>query len=64
MTEEGSKLAKLIKKAITDLELTTSEYQEILAQANADGMIDPDEKMLLAQLHQMIANGTIDRVPG
>ena len=64
MTEEGSKLAKLIKKAIDDLELTTTEYEEILAQANADGMIDADEEKLLRQLHQMVADGTVDRVPG
>ncbi len=64
MTEEGSKLAKLIKKAIDDLELTTTEYEGILAQANADGMIDADEEKLLRQLQQMVADGTVDRVPG
>ncbi len=64
MTDEGSKLSKLIKKALDDLELTTTEYQEILAQANSDGMIDPDEQKLLQQLQQMLANGTITRVPG
>ena len=64
MTEEGSKLAKLIKKAIDDLELTTAEYEEILAQANADGVVDPDEERLLRQLQQMVADGTVDRVPG
>ncbi|MCP4678521.1 MAG: hypothetical protein GY854_24030 [Deltaproteobacteria bacterium] len=64
MTEEGSKLKKLIKKAIDDLELTTTEYEEILTQANADGMIDADEEKLLRQLQQMVADGTVDRVPG
>ncbi len=64
MTDEGSKLSKLIKKAIDDLELTTTEYQEILQQAHADGAIDRDEEILLKQLQQMIADGTVTRVPG
>ena len=61
---EGKKLAVLIKKAIDDLELTTTEYQEILAQANADGVIDGEEQKLLQQLQQMVADGTVKRVPG
>ncbi len=61
---EGGKLAKLIKKAIDDLEVSTTEWQEIMAQANEDGVIDGEEQRLLKQLHEMIANGTIKRVPG
>ena len=63
-TDEGHKLEKLIKKAIADLELTTSEYEEILAQAHADGQTDPDEANLLHQLQQLIADGAVKRVPG
>lgn len=63
-TQEGEKLADLIKKAINDLEVSTTEYQEILTQANADGVIDPDEQRMLQQLQQMIADGTVKRVPG
>jgi hypothetical protein len=60
----SEKLANLIKKAMEDLEITASEYQEILNQANADGHIDPGEEKLLQQLQALIANGTITRVPG
>ncbi len=61
---EGHKLAEIIHKAIDDHELTTTEYQEILAQANADGHIDAEEQLLLRELQEMIANGTVKRVPG
>ena len=61
---EGTKLAKLIKKALSDLELTTAEYEEILTQANADGVIDGEEQTMLQQLNAMLADGTIKRVPG
>lgn len=57
-------LANLIKKAIDDLELTTTEYQAILAQAHDDGSVSSEEQQLLKQLHEMIANGTVKRVPG
>ena len=63
-TEEGAKLQKLIKKAIDDLELTTAEYEEILAQVHADGVVDDEEQRMLDQLQELIANGTVKRVPG
>lgn len=64
MTTEGEKLAVLIKKAIEDCELTTTEYNQILAQANADQVLDDDEKALLTQLQDMLSNGMVKRVPG
>lgn len=63
-TTEGTKLAELIKKAIDDLELTTTEYETILREAGKDKVIDAHEKQLLSQLQEMIANGTVKRVPG
>ena len=63
MTNEGTKLADLIKKALQDLEITTAEYNSILAQAEADGTVDAEEQRLLKQLNDMIANGTLKRVP-
>jgi uncharacterized protein YutE (UPF0331/DUF86 family) len=60
----GEKLYDLIKKAIDDLELTTSEYQAILEQANEDGIIDSEEQRLLKQLNAMLADGTVKRTPG
>ncbi len=62
--ETGGKLAEMIKKAIRDCELTTSEHNQILAVAGEDGIIDSQEQNLLKQLQDLIANGTIKKVPG
>ncbi len=62
--KSGGKLADLIKKAISDLELTETEHQEILDLAHADGVIDSQEQKLLAQLQELLSNGTVKRVPG
>ena len=64
MTSPGEKLADLIKKAIEDGELTTSEYNAILKQVDEDKVLDSDEKILLQQLQDMLADKTIKRVPG
>ena len=61
--ETGGKLAAMIKKAIDDGKLTNSEYERILALADADGVIDPQEKRLLAQLQEMLSNKTVKRIP-
>ena len=63
-TEPGRRLGELIKKAITDCELTHSEHQQIIALAHSDHVIDEQERQLLAQLQQMIANGTVKKVRG
>jgi hypothetical protein len=59
----GGTLAELIKKAIDDGKLTNSEYEKILAVAEADHVVDSQEKKLLAQLQEMLSNKTIVRVP-
>jgi len=61
--ETGEKLAAMIKKAIHDGKLTNSEYDQILALADADGVIDAQERKLLSQLQEMLANKTLVRVP-
>jgi len=62
--ETGKKLSDLIKKAISDCQVTTSEYKEIFALAAEDGYIDAQEQQLLKQLNDLIANGTVKRIPG
>jgi len=54
--ETGRKLAKLMKKAIDDCELTNSEYDQITAQVDQDAVVDNEERRLLRQLQEMIAN--------
>ncbi|MCE5242336.1 MAG: hypothetical protein ABFD98_20290 [Syntrophobacteraceae bacterium] len=60
----NEKLAQLIKKAMSDLEITASEYQQIMDQVYADGHVDAGEQKMLQELQTLIANGTITRVPG
>ena len=61
---DAAKLADMIKKAIADCEVSSSEYDEILRIANADQHIDSQEQALLNQLQALIANGTVKRVKG
>jgi len=61
--ETGGKLAEMIKKAIDDGKLSNSEYEKILALADADGVVDRQEKKLLTQLQEMLAEKSVIRVP-
>ncbi len=60
--ESGSKLSELIKKAIDDCELTMAEHEEIIALASQDHVVDAQERALLAQLQELIANGTVKKI--
>lgn len=60
--ETGGKLSEMIKKAIMDCKVTTTEYNQILAMANEDGIVDSQEKNLLKQLQDLMDNGTVERV--
>ena len=62
--DSGRQLAELINKAIEDGELTTTEYDKILALANKDKVIDSQERQLLQTLQDMLANRTIKKVAG
>ncbi len=62
--DSGRKLAELINQAIEDGELTTTEYDRILALANEDGVIDSQERQLLQTLQDMLADRTIKKVAG
>lgn len=61
---DSSKLAEMIKKAIRDCEVSSTEYNQILNLAGADSHIDAQEQALLSQLQQLLANGTVKRVAG
>lgn len=63
-SESAAKLADMIKKAISDCEITTAEYDAIMKIANADQHIDQQEQTLLNQLQSLLANGTVKRVKG
>ncbi|MBF0120085.1 MAG: hypothetical protein HQK79_14725 [Desulfobacterales bacterium] len=64
MSGKSGKLSDMIRKAISDCEITTTEYDQILNAANEDGIIDAEEKNLLKQLQELISNQTVKRVQG
>jgi uncharacterized protein YutE (UPF0331/DUF86 family) len=61
-SSSATSLKELINHAISDLEITPTEYQQIMDYANDDGKIDKEEQALLAQFHAMLNNGTLKRV--
>ena len=63
MSKSAKSLSDAIQKAIEDHQISTSEYEKILHLADADGIIDPSERSLLAELNNMIADGSIKRIP-
>jgi len=63
-SDSAGRLADMIKKAIADCELSTSEYDEIMQIANEDQHIDNQEQKMLSQLQSLLANGTVKRVKG
>jgi len=64
VSHEAAKVKAIIEKAMEDHKITTTEYEKILAVVNADMVVDSQEKQLLAQLHELIASGAVERVPG
>jgi polyhydroxyalkanoate synthesis regulator phasin len=60
--ETGGRLAEMIKKAVEDGKLSNSEYDQIMALADADHHIDAQERNLLKQLQEMLSNKTVVRV--
>ena len=64
LSSEAAKLKALIENAIEDHKITTTEYDKILALANADMVIDTQERQLLAQLQDLLSSGAVKRVPG
>ena len=62
-SKSAEKLMVLIKKAIDDHQITWAEYEEIMALAHEDGILDNQERRLLSELQELIANRSIKRVP-
>lgn len=59
----ADELEALIRKAIDDEVVTSSEYEAIIFKADEDGVITPAERALLSKLQDMIDDGTVKRVP-
>ncbi|WP_319409191.1 hypothetical protein [uncultured Desulfosarcina sp.] len=63
-SKSSEKLAEMIHKAISDCEITSTEYDAIMKIANEDQHVDRQEQNLLNQLQSLMANGTVKRVKG
>ncbi len=63
-SKSAEKLNEMIKKAIEDGQLTSTEYDQIMMIVDEDGVVDPQEKRLLSELQDMLSNGSVKRVPG
>jgi uncharacterized protein YutE (UPF0331/DUF86 family) len=63
-SRSAQQLSEVMNKALQDHVLTTSDYEEIMRIAHEDGIIDPEERALLSQLQEMIADKTVRRVGG
>lgn len=57
--EEWHKLRDIIDKAIEDHTISREDYDRIINAATSDGVIDAYEQALLAELHDMIHDGSI-----
>ncbi len=61
--DSSQKLKKAIKKAIEDHQLTRAEYDEIIAIAEEDGIIDNQERALLSSLQDMLESKEVRLIP-
>ena len=58
-SSSATKLKIMIDEAISDEKITPEEREQIMMLADEDGMIDHQERALLAQLQDMIQSGAI-----
>ena len=63
LSKSALNLRKVIEKAMEDHKITKAEYENIILQATEDENIDPQEKVLLSQLQEMIEDKTLKLVP-
>lgn len=59
VSKSAVKIRELIDKAIKTGKITRDEYDQITHIATEDSHIDSQEKVLLAQLHDLIEDKTI-----
>lgn len=62
ISESGKRLEAMILKAIEDHKITRDEYDMIIHTATEDGVIDSHERVLLAQLQDMIEDKSVKLV--
>lgn len=63
-SKSAEKLHAMIKKAIEDGQITSMDREKIMMLVDEDHYIDPQERKLLAELQNLIDNGTVKVIPG
>jgi uncharacterized protein YutE (UPF0331/DUF86 family) len=63
LSESAQRLRDMIVKAIDDHKITRDQYDEIIHIATEDGVIDKQERALLAELQNMIEDKSVKFVP-
>lgn len=58
-SSSATKLKAMIDEAIADEKITPDEREQIMMLADEDGIIDNQERALLAQLQDMIQSGAV-----
>ena len=58
-SSSATKLKVMIDEAIADEKITPDEREQIMMLADEDGIIDNQERALLAQLQDMIQSGAV-----
>lgn len=59
VSSSATKLKAMIDEAIADEKITPDEREQIMMIADEDGIIDNQERALLAQLQEMIQSGAV-----
>lgn len=64
LTPSGLKLQDMIESLINKQIISNTEYEEIMALADKDGVMDDHERQLLHQLQVLLENGTLKKAEG
>ncbi|MBN1534315.1 MAG: hypothetical protein JXA20_16705 [Spirochaetes bacterium] len=63
LSTSARRIADIIKAALETQVITSSQYEAIVNIAHEDGHIDRQEQAVLSQLHRIISEGSLRRVP-
>jgi len=63
-SDSAKRMKEMINKAMEDHKITDAEFDKIMMIADEDGHLDAEERALLAELQNMIAEHLVKRVRG
>ncbi len=63
VSESAKRVRAMIEKAIEDHQITRAEYEMIIHYVLEDAQVDPQERVLIRELQDMIDNKEVKLVP-